>query len=81
MDYPIISRFGLTLSTGPGYYTNSDVDLGDHFEIRSGLEVYTTLKQGLRISLGAFHFSNGGISETNPGSNAVRFAVTVPLPF
>jgi hypothetical protein len=81
LDFPFSRYVGLSLSTGPGYYTNDTLILGSNFEIRSGLEFYLMQQQGWRISLGIFHYSNAGVSDTNPGSESVRLAIAIPLPF
>lgn len=80
LDCPFNRNVGISLSTGPGYYTNVTLDLGSHFELRSGFELYLQEKEW-RISLGIFHYSNAGVGDTNPGSEAVRLAVAIPLPF
>lgn len=46
-------------------------DLGSVLEFRSGLEVSYELDDGSRLGLSFYHLSNGGIDETNPGSESL----------
>lgn len=77
-------RFGehwmLTPSFGVGRFGGSDeIDLGNLVEFRSGLEISWQFDNGYSLGLALHHFSNGGISERNPGIEELALTLHVPL--
>ena len=53
--------------------------LGNELEFRSGLELQYRLGNGARFGVGFFHLSNAGISESNPGTEALVFSIGLPV--
>ncbi len=72
--------WSVTPSIGPGLYSESGgVDLGYRLEFRSTLEVSRRFAGGLSVGASFGHFSNAGFGQHNPGSEAVKLVVSVPL--
>jgi lipid A 3-O-deacylase len=67
-------------SFGPGFFDNGrDLDLGQKLEFRSGLELAYRFYREFRAGLALFHLSNGGLSERNPGTEALALSLCIPL--
>ncbi len=67
-------------SFGPGLFDNGrDLDLGQKLEFRSGLEIAWRFYRHYRIGLAVFHLSNGGLSERNPGTEALVLSLCIPV--
>lgn len=68
-------------SFGLGYYSrgSSDKDLDFPIEFRSQLEVGYQFPSEGRIGISYAHFSNGGLSDHNPGTESVNLYYHVPL--
>jgi hypothetical protein len=79
LDYHFAPHWGAALTSGPGWYSNHSIDLGSHLEFRSGLEFFYFFHGNWRIAAGIFHYSNAGTARHNPGTEAVRLAVVIPL--
>ncbi|HEX7046134.1 MAG TPA: acyloxyacyl hydrolase [Gammaproteobacteria bacterium] len=70
----------LSPSFGVGRFGGSDeIDLGHLVEFRSGLEIRWQFDNGYSLGLALHHFSNGGISERNPGIEELALTLHVPL--
>lgn len=79
-EIPVSDHWLLVPSIGVGRFGGSEeLDLGHLVEFRSGLQVAYRLESGYRIGLVLHHFSNGGISERNPGIEELALTVTIPL--
>lgn len=79
-EYRIGDHVVLSPSFGVGRFGDSDeIDLGHLVEFRSGLEVAWQFDNGARVGLALHHFSNGGISEHNPGIEELALTLHVPL--
>ncbi|MGC8763009.1 MAG: acyloxyacyl hydrolase [Acidobacteriota bacterium] len=79
LRYTLSDRWSLSLTSGPGRYSDHYFDLGSHLEFRSGLEVFYRLRKGYGLGLGLFHYSNAGVGTHNPGTESVRMAFLIPL--
>src|SRR5690606_20766094 len=68
----LLTRDGyFTFSFGAGRFDPGDVlDLGHMLEFRTGLILGHRVQDEWRLELGVFHFSNGGLSHRNPGTEA-----------
>jgi len=79
LRYALSDRWSLSLTTGPGRYSDRYFDLGSRLEFRSGVELARQLRKGRRVAVGLFHYSNGGTASHNPGTESVRVALVLPL--
>jgi len=70
----VIPSFGIGV-----FKDGNDLHLGDTAEFRSGLEFAYRFNKGYRAGLAIFHLSNGGISSTNPGTEALVFSFSIPI--
>jgi hypothetical protein len=70
----------LTPSFAAGVFERgNEMDLGNPLEFRSGAELARRLDNDVRIGLGLYHISNGGLSERNPGTELLSLSVSIPL--
>lgn len=54
-------------------------DLGHDVEFRSGIELGYRLPSGVRLGVAGHHRSNANLGDRNPGEDAVRLYLVVPL--
>lgn len=81
-DFLLTDDWFLTPSFGVGSFDGRrDLQLGHTIEFRSGLELAYRFQSGNRLGLAVFHLSNGGISEENPGTEAVVATFSLPYEF
>jgi len=79
-DYWLNNRWVLIPSLGAGVFTNgTKLDLGNDIEFRSGLEIAYRFNTNYRIGVALFHLSNAGISNNNPGTEALVLSLSIPL--
>ena len=79
-DFLLKPNWLLTGSFDAGAFEDGEgLALGHTVEFRSGIEIAFEMKTGSRLGLGFFHLSNGSISDENPGTEALVFAVMLPL--
>ena len=71
----------LTIEGSPGYYqrSRSGFDLGSRWEFRTGIDWSVPLQHNITVGLGIAHISNAGTGYKNPGTEAVRLLIGVPL--
>ncbi len=62
----------LGIGSGPGYFHNGKVTLGNRLEFRSVAELQFKLKNGNAWGIDYCHYSNGGTGSINPGAEALR---------
>jgi hypothetical protein len=71
-DFKITRKLFLTPSLASGFYANGKgPDLDSFIEFRSMLEIGYCLSEEAEISLGFSHISNGGLSDSNSGTEAL----------
>ncbi len=77
--WPFSRRWSLTISSGPGWYSNpARLNLGSSLEFRSTAYLicrWSRYGAGLSVS----HYSNAGTSSHNPGTESVRLFFSVRL--
>lgn len=71
----------LTIEGSPGYYqrTRNGFDLGSRWEFRTAIDWSLSLSHNVTVGLGIAHISNAGTGYKNPGTEAVRLLIGVPL--
>ena len=70
----------VTPTLAAGWYVDGDeIKLGNHVQFRSGGDVMYRFKNNVRVGLGAFHISNAGLGDSNPGSEQVIFKYQIPF--
>ena len=82
-NWYVTKHLFITPSFGAGLYAeHNGTDLGYPLEFRSGIECGYDFNKAGRISIGFWHLSNGGLSDTNPGTElaAVRYSIPISLP-
>lgn len=78
--FRISNNWSVRGSFGVGRYDPDDIiDLGHLLEFRSGLMIACHLPADFDVELAVYHFSNGGIGHTNPGTEAIVLSVSMPL--
>mgnify|MGYP006278874345 CR=1 FL=1 len=79
-DFAIGGQWLVTPSFGVGRFNSRfELDLGTPLEFRSGLELSYQFAGGYRGGIAVFHLSNGGLSDQNPGTEAVVASFSIPL--
>lgn len=79
-DFYINDQWLLIPGFGIGIFHNSrEIDLGNDLEFRSGIELAYQFQNKVRTGVALFHLSNGGLSDHNPGTEALVFSVCIPL--
>jgi hypothetical protein len=63
-------RLFLDLSFTPGLYLEGEIDLGSVLNFRSAIGIGLDLTETSFVSFGIDHFSNGGLSDRNPGAES-----------
>ena len=72
-------QFIAGLSFAPTLYKRGHKkDLGNTVQFRSALEFSYQFENKTQIGLELLHFSNGGLSNLNPGSEALSLTYTIP---
>ena len=73
-------RWVISPKLGYGIFLENEIlSLGHDIEFRTGVEIERRLPDGVRIGLGFFHLSNAGISERNPGTEAIVVSISFPI--
>ena len=73
------SRIKIAISTGIGRFSNINLDLGSKTEFRSGVDLFYRISRKVMLVMSFYHYSNGGISDYNPGAESVALRVVIPL--
>jgi hypothetical protein len=60
------------------YHDGSGLELGNEFEFREGL-VLSWVGPRLRLGIGFYHASNGGLGENNPGTEVLEVVLGFPV--
>ncbi len=79
LERRLSNKLKVALTTGFGRFSNKNMDLGSKTEFRSGIDLFFKVSRKLNLVFSFYHYSNGGISEYNPGSETVTVRVSVPL--
>jgi len=70
----------VTPSFGLGSFDDGkDVKLGHDLEFRSGIKVAYQFDNKVRLGIGLFHLSNGGLSDRNPGTEPMFLSLSFPF--
>lgn len=77
-QYPIVVDFGIGVSFLKNK-TFAGKNLGTHFQFEDKLGLTIKLKNHRAISLRYVHYSNGGISDNNPGLDFLNLVYSFPL--
>jgi hypothetical protein len=79
-DFWIDPRWAVSISLGGGlFHEDGGLHLGDEIEFRTGLALSRRFGDHLRIGIGFVHVSNGGLSERNPGTEALDLLIDFPV--
>lgn len=79
-DFWLGDRWVVIPSFGLGLFNDGDqVELGQTLEFRSGVELAYRFHEQWRVGLALFHLSNGGLSDENPGTEALVLSLCIPL--
>ncbi len=78
LSMPVELEFGI----GVGLLENrhfGQKDLGSKFQFEDRLGLRMQLSSGISVSLRYMHYSNGGITESNPGLDFINVSLIYPL--
>jgi hypothetical protein len=79
-DYWLDEHWLIVPSFAAGLFEDGDnIRLGSELEFRSGIEFAYAFENDVRLGLGVFHLSNGGIAERNPGTESIMITLGVPV--
>ena len=79
-NFWLLDRFVVTPSFGLGYFDSGrTLELGGELEFRSGIELTYCFESEWRIGVALFHLSNGGLFDSNPGTEALVLTLAIPL--
>jgi hypothetical protein len=80
LDWYVTEHLFITPSFGAGAYgEHHGVNLGSVLEFRSGIEFGYDMQKSGRVSIGIWHLSNGGLGDTNPGTEIAALRYALPL--
>lgn len=80
VDFKLTDHLLFTPSLGAGFYSQENgVELGHPLEFRSAAELSWRFTHSGRLAVSFGHVSNGGLDDTNPGSEMLK--ITCLLPF
>ena len=72
-------RVSVAATTGIGRFSNINLNLGSKTEFRSGVDLFYKISRKVMLVMSFYHYSNGGISNYNPGAESVALRVVLPL--
>ncbi len=80
-EFKLDKKWSITPNIGIGYYSNgkNDLDLGHPIEFKTGIELSYALENKNRIGLNFTHLSNGGLGDTNPGTEIISLTYSFPF--
>jgi len=79
-DFGLPQHWLVTLSLGAGWFANGEsIGANSDLEFKSGLALARRLASGARAGIAIYHFSNGGLSQPNNGSEALVLFFAWPL--
>jgi len=64
-------RILIAATTGIGRFSNINLNLGSKTEFRSGVDLFYKISRKVMLVMSFYHYSNGGISDYNPGAESV----------
>jgi len=73
------SRIKIAATTGVGRFSNINLNLGSKTEFRNGIDLFYKISSKVMVVLSFYHYSNGGISDYNPGTESVALRFVIPL--
>lgn len=69
----------IAATTGIGRFSNIYLNLGSKTEFRSGVDLFFKISSKIMVVLSLYHYSNGGISDYNPGAESLALRFVIPL--
>lgn len=79
-DFWLGDCWAVSPSFGIGSFEDGGrIELGQRLEFRSGLELVYRFRGRYRIGAAIVHLSNGGLSERNPGTEALLLGLSAPV--
>lgn len=79
-DFLLNERWFITPGFAVLYFEDGEVlKLGHSIEFKSELELSYRFPNQSRLGLAYFHISNGGMSDSNPGTDALALSLSLPL--
>jgi hypothetical protein len=82
VDFDLTKHLVFTPSFGAGFYSQDNgMKLGHPIEFRSSAELSWRFKNSSRLAVSFGHISNGGLDDTNPGSELLKVTWLVPFDF
>jgi len=79
-DFWIDRHWFVTISLGAGlFHDGGGLHLGNELEFRSGIAVTRVIADHLRIGIGGYHLSNGGLGDHNPGTEVAVLLLAFPI--
>lgn len=81
-DFWLTDRWIAIPSFGLGAFDDSEeIQLGGKLEFRVGIEIAYRFHRQYRVGVAIFHFSNAGLSDSNPGTEALVLSLSIPLEY
>lgn len=79
-DFFMTDSWILSPSLGVGSFDDGkDVMLGNDLEFRTGIKLSYQMKNKVRLGLELHHLSNGGLSDSNPGTEPAFVSISFPF--
>lgn len=79
-DFGLNSHWTATLHFSGGGFTRRDgMDLGDTIEFQSGVDLFYRMENGWRLGATLRHISNGGLADSNPGTENLGAVLALPV--
>ncbi len=79
-DFSPGKHWVITPSFGLGSFDDGkDVKLGYELEFRSGIKIAYQFDNKVRLGIGLFHLSNGGLGDRNPGTEPMFLSLSLPF--
>ncbi len=74
-----LGHFVFTPNVAVGGYGGHGFRLGSHVEFRSGIDIAWRFQDTSRLGIGAYHISNAGLTQRNPGDESLLLEYFYPL--
>jgi hypothetical protein len=79
-DFAMNANWTATLHFSGGAFARRDgMDLGNTIEFQSGVDLFYRMENGWRLGATLRHISNGGLADSNPGTENLGILVALPL--
>ncbi|MBO1256352.1 acyloxyacyl hydrolase [Alteromonas sp. 5E99-2] len=79
-DFYVKKHWVVSPNFGAGFFNDSEsLNLGYDIQFRSGVRIAYEFENKMRLGVELFHLSNGGLGDSNPGTEPAFLSLSVPF--